>query len=34
MRIIQLYSSLSYGDAIGNDILALDAVIKAKGHAV
>ena len=31
MRIIQLYSSLSYGDAIGNDILALDAVIRAKG---
>lgn len=32
MRIVQLYSSLSYGDAIGNDILALDSIIKAKGY--
>ena len=32
MRIIQLYSSLSYGDAIGNDILALDSIIKSKGY--
>ena len=31
MRIIQLFSSLSYGDAIGNDILALDSIIKEKG---
>lgn len=31
MRIIQFFSSLSYGDAIGNDILALDAIIKEKG---
>lgn len=31
MRIIQLFSSLSYGDAIGNDILALDAIIKENG---
>lgn len=32
MQIIQVFSSLSYGDAIGNDILALDAIIKSKGY--
>lgn len=31
MRIIQVFSSLSYGDAIGNDMLALDSIIKEKG---
>ena len=31
MRIIQVFSSLSYGDAIGNDMLALNSIIKEKG---
>ncbi len=32
MRIIQLFSSLSYGDAISNDILAIYGIIKASGY--
>lgn len=30
--IYQLVSSLSYGDAIGNDVLAIDRVLKQKGY--
>ncbi|WP_407425576.1 glycosyltransferase family 4 protein [Treponema sp.] len=31
MRIIQIVPSLSYGDAVGNDILALKKIIEQKG---
>lgn len=32
MRIIQITTTLSYGDAVGNDILALDKVLKKEGY--
>ena len=32
MRIIQILESLSYGDAIGNDELALKRIIAEKGY--
>lgn len=32
MRIIQLLRNLSYGDAIGNDVLAIDKALKSMGY--
>lgn len=32
MKIIQLVKNISYGDAISNDILALDKIIKKRGN--
>lgn len=33
LRIVQLLPTLSYGDGIGNDALAIDAILKEMGHA-
>ena len=32
MRVIQLLTTLTYGDAVGNDSLALDEVLKKAGY--
>ena len=33
MRIVQLLPTLSFGDAIGNDTIALKGAIKEMGYA-
>lgn len=33
MRIVQLLPTLSYGDGVGNDVLAIDRIIKEMGYA-
>ena len=32
MRILQLLPTISYGDAVGNDVLAMDAALKRHGY--
>ena len=32
MRIIQLLPTLSYGDGVGNDVIAIDQLIKEMGY--
>ena len=32
MRIIQLLPTLSYGDGVGNDVIAIDQIIKDMGY--
>lgn len=33
LRIIQLLPTLAYGDGVGNDVLAIDAILKEMGYA-
>ena len=32
MRVIQMLPSLSYGDAVGNDVMALDNALRGAGY--
>lgn len=33
MKVVQMLPTLSYGDAIGNDVLALDSALKSAGYS-
>ena len=32
MRIVQMLPVLSYGDAIGNDVIAIDRMLRSNGY--
>ena len=32
MKIVQLLPSLAYGDAIGNDVMCMDEILREEGY--